>query len=246
MRRLLLCLALLLPVPAWSAVAYQAQSAIAGFATGTTQDVTVTLPAHAAGDVFLLLAMVRDVDDSLAVSGWTQLAGSPWDRGTSVRYWAWWLRAASAAEANPLCDFSTSTGDRYCFVVSFRGAIGTGDPWEVNGTKTTGTADPSSATTITTLTGNALVVVAAVGEDNNNASCIVTGTDPAAYTEHYDETTIGADMCHCVSEFNRTAAGATGTVSIDYNTAVPVGTGGFLLSLKPPDVTRKITIIDGD
>ncbi|MGQ0579354.1 MAG: DUF6701 domain-containing protein [Betaproteobacteria bacterium] len=104
----------------------------------------------------------------------------------------------------------------------------------------TGTTDPSVITGITTLTANALVVVAVAGEDNNNGSIITTGTDPAAYTEHYVESSTGSDGVITFSEFARTTAGATGNVSVNWDTAVPIGFGGIVLALRP--TTSALTI----
>jgi len=196
-------------------------------------DLAVNCGAHLTNDIFLLQAWNRDVDETATVTGWTVVTGSPVDRGTTARYWAWWKRAASASETDPVVDFSGTTGDAYGVCTVYRGAITTETPWEVIGTATTGTADPASLATISSLTDNSLIVIALSGEDNNNAGCIATGTDPAAYTEHYQETGTGADAMNCNSEFERVTAGATGTVSVDFDTAVPIGWGAWLMALKP-------------
>src|SRR3972149_4102284 len=86
--------------------AYQALSAIAA---STGADVTVTLPAHQANDIFLITVVVRDQDDTITwPSGWTQIATV--DRSTVSRYWWAWKRAASSSETNPLVDKSTAAG----------------------------------------------------------------------------------------------------------------------------------------
>lgn len=46
------------------------------------------------------------------------------------------------------------------------------------------------------------------------------------------------------SEAARTAAGATGNVSVNWNTAIPGGDGGILLALKPPPVMSTIYAIN--
>jgi len=205
--------------------------AISAIAASTGADVTVTLPTHQADDILLLSVVVRDQNDTITVSGWTQIATV--DRGATSRYWWFWKRAASASETNPLVDKSTATGNTYAAVITYRGAITTGDPWEVKGTPQTGTADPMVLTGITTLSDDSLVVAAVAGEDNNNASITTTGTDPAAYTEHYVESGAGADGVITFSEAAKTTAGATGNVSVNWNNAIPRGDGGILLALKP-------------
>ncbi len=207
-------------------------------AASTGADVTVTLPAHQAGDILLLIGVVRDQDDTVTVSGWTQMTGSPFNRSTVSRYWVFWKRAASSSETNPVFDKNTTTGDTFVAVASYRGAIGTGDPWEVKGTPATGTSDPATCSTgINTLTDASLVVVALAGEDNNNASVTTTGTNPAAYNEHYLESPTGNDGMIAFSEAERTTAGATGPVSVNFNTANPVGWGCMVLALKPSVAT---------
>ena len=224
MKRLLLIIAILFCATKANAQA-PAFQAISALASSTGVDVTVTLPAHIANDVLLLQCWVRDVDDTATVSGWTQFTGSPFDRSTVERYWQFWLRATGSAETNPLFDKDTTTGDTACAVTTYRGAKTTGDPWEVVGAATTGTADPAVVTGITALTDNSLIVVPLGYADNNNASIITTGTDPTAYTEHYLEDTTGDDVAVTFSEGAQTTAAATGDVSVNFNTGVTAGDG---------------------
>jgi hypothetical protein len=234
----LLALLLLFSCPAWAVVAIQSAGIIVGDADPHA-DPTVTLPAHAAGDLFILMAFVRATGETATITtatGWAAVTGFPVDRGTSARYWAWWKVATSASETNPVIDFSGTTGDMYYVINSYRGGDTTA-PIEVTGTPATGTADPAALTTISSLTDASLIVIAIMGEDNNNAACTATGTDPAAYTEHYTETTTGNDAVACFSEAIRTTAGATGTVNVDWDTAVPVGWGAALMAIKPPLIT---------
>ncbi len=215
---------------------FQAFSAIAAAASGGA-DPTVTLPAHAANDIFLLATIVRSNTATVATpAGWTQI-GTPTVRSTVATYQFFWKRAAGSAETNPLINRTGTTGDVYAAVITYRGAITTGDPWEVKGTVATGTTDPSVITGITTLTADSLVVVAVAGEDNNNAAVTTTATNPAAYTEHYAESATGADGVITFSEAARTTTGATGNVSVNWDTAVPIGFGGIVLALKPPVTT---------
>ena len=238
----------LLPASLEAATApnYQATTAIVGDATPHA-DTSVTLPAHAANDILYVCAFVRDVDDTATITvaaGWATLAGYPVDRGTSARYWCWWKRAASGAETSPTIDYSGTTGDSYYVVWTFRGCITTETPHEVLGTPTTGAADPASLTGINSLTDNSLIAALLVGEDNNNVLITTTGTNPAAYTEVYGETAVGTDAMSGLSYAERTAAGATGTVSIDFDTAVPVGWGAVLMALKPvPAPVRNRTMV---
>lgn len=206
--------------------------AFGGLSASTGADVTVTLPSHLAGDILILSGFVRDTDDTLTLTGWTQIA--TWDRSTTSRHWVYGLRASSGSTTNPTFDKSGATGDTYAVAIAYRGCISSDTAWEVVGSGQTGTADPASLTGITSLTPNALIVVILNGEDNNNAAVTVTGTDPSAYTEHYDESATGADGMISISEGTRAAAGATGTISVDFDTASPVGWGGLVIALKSP------------
>ncbi len=217
---------------AHAAPTFQAFSGIAAAQNGNA-DPTLTLPAHAENDILLLATVVRSGTATVATpSGWTQI-GSPTVRAGTATYQFFWIRAGATTVSNPLIDRTGTTGDVYAAVVVYRNAISIGDPWEVKGTVTTGTTDPSVITGITTLTNDSLVVVAVSGEDNNNGSITTTGTNPAAYTEHYVESGVGNDGVITFSEAARTTAGATGNVSVNWNAAVPVGFGGIVLALKP-------------
>ena len=216
---------------------------ISSIAASTGGNVTVTLPTgYQPDDIFLLSVMVRDQNDTITVAGWTQIATV--DRGSISRYWWFWRRAASSSETNPVVSKSTANGDTYAAVISYRGAISTGDPWEVVGTPQTGTSDPFVLTGITTLSEDSLIVAAVAGEDNNNNSIITTGTNPAAYTEHYLESGTGSDGVITFSEAAKTTIGATGNVSVNWNSAVPVGEGGILLALKPLPIMSTIYAIN--
>jgi len=211
--------------PAW-----QASSAIAA---STGADVTVTLPVHAANDILLLQVVVRDVDDTITwPAGWTQIATV--DRGTTARYWWAWKRAASAAEPNPLVNKNTATGDTYAAVTTYRGAITTGDPWEVKGTPNTSTAAGHVLNGITTLTAESLIVASLCGEDNTAASgTTFSATNPASLAQVlYVESATGSDGACTAGAAARATAGATGNVTATW-TATVVGSGGIVLALKP-------------
>ncbi|MCL5669130.1 MAG: hypothetical protein M1392_03915 [Gammaproteobacteria bacterium] len=216
---------------AQAAVAWQASSTIAA---STGVDVTVTLPTHAAGDILLLQVIVRDVDDTITwPSGWAQLATV--DRGTTARYWWAWKRAASSAETNPLVDKNTTTGNTYAAVTTYRGAIATGDPWDVIGTPNTSTAAAHVLNGVTTVTADTLIIASLCGEDNTAASgTTFSATSPASLTQVlYDDSPTGADGAVTAGAGAKAAAGATGDVTATWTNTV-VGSGGIVLALKPP------------
>jgi hypothetical protein len=212
-----------------AAPVWQASSAI-GASTGV--DVTVTLPAHLANDIFLLQVLVKDVDDTITVSGWTQLATV--DRDTVSRYWWFWKRATSSAETNPLVGKSTATGNTYAAVTSYRGATTTGDPFEVKGTPNTATTPAHALNGITTLTADSLIIASLSGEDDSAESVSYTATNPSTLTSRlYVESSTGTDGVCASGSDARSSIGATGTVNATWNDDV-IGSGGIVLALKPP------------
>src|SRR3989344_4956816 len=82
-----------------------------GIAAHVGNDVTVTLPAHQADDIMLLLGWVRDQDDTVDIAtatGWAQVGtgctsacSASWSRDTTSSYWLFWKRATSNSETNP-------------------------------------------------------------------------------------------------------------------------------------------------
>lgn len=223
-----------LPSRAQPQPTYVAVSAIASLAS-PGGDVTVTLPAHVAYDVFVLQVLIQDTANSITVSGWTAVTGSPFDRGATARRWIFWYRTVSASNSNPLVDTDGTTGDIFAQVAQYRNAVSTGTPIEAVGAARTGTADPAPVATVTTLTANALVILALSGEDNNNnpGPGVATATNPTTFVEHYTDSATGADAMFLFAEETRLTAGASGTVNYDFNVANPVGWGGMALSLKP-------------
>lgn len=154
-------------------------------------------------------------------------------RDTTSEYWAFWSRHDGTIDTTIQFDQSGSS-NAYMVAACYSGAITTGDPFEVKGTWITSTSDPTVVTGITTLTANSLIIVGVGGEDDNNSAATTTGTNPASYTAHYGETVAGNDGALVVSEAARVTTGATGNISVDWDTANPVGSGGVALALIPP------------
>ena len=199
------------------AVTWQASGTLLG---STGADITPVNPAHIADDILVLQAAARSNAVTLATpSGWTAIAG-PIDQGTTWRTYWFYKRAAGSAEANPLCDWSAVTGDKYGVVHNLRGAKKTGSPFAATAT-TAGTADPGSATGVTTTVANQYV--ASIGMSGDNVATgftSLTGTDPASYTVHdYTTITTGADAGKWLADATRATAGATGALSHDFNGA---------------------------
>lgn len=211
------------------AVTFVNASTIVG---STGADVTPVLLAHQADDILIALVLVRDVDDTITwPSGWTQVSTT--DRSTVSRAWVAWKRAASGAEANPLIDKSTATGDTYAVVYNFRGCIKTGSPFDVAWSTNTGTAQNGTTTGITTSAAGHHVILLLNDEDNLVSAGTVTATNPAALTQqNYQGSGTGADGSMGCWSADMATAGATGTIAHALN-AVPDGWHSFVNALKP-------------
>jgi hypothetical protein len=98
--------------------AWQASGTLLG---STGADITPVIPTHAADDLMFLLASSRVTTETLTTpSGWNQI-GALSDT-TAWRTYAFWKKAASGAETNPLLDWSAAVGEKYGQVHTVRGA----------------------------------------------------------------------------------------------------------------------------
>lgn len=198
------------------AVAYQASGALLGALT--TADVTPANPAHLADDILICITANRVVTNTCATpAGWTLLFG-PVDE-TAWRSYVFWKRAVSGAEADPLCDWTATSADKYAQVHGIRGAVTTGSPFAASAW-TDGAADPAVATGVTTTAAGQYVCSIGLCADNLSTSATVTATDPAAWTmRSHTVIATGADATGFLYDGVRATAGATGNVSHDFNAA---------------------------
>jgi hypothetical protein len=221
---------------------YQASGALTGALT--TSDVTPPNPAHIANDILVCQTSKRTNADTCATpSGWSLLAG-PVDQGTTWRTYWFYKRAASGSEANPLCDWGATSADKYGQVHSIRGAITTGSPFAASQTST-GTADPGSATGVTSTAANQLIISLGMSGDNLATDFTsVTATNPATFTKrHYTTITTGADAGGWFFDAVRTTNGATGNVSHDFN-GVPLIWSVLVAAILDPGATNYTDQVD--
>jgi hypothetical protein len=137
----------------------------------TATNATPTLPTgYAANDIFLCLVETAN-QPVTASAGWEEVTGSPQGTGTAggtvaTGLQVFWKRAAaSTGETSPTI---TGTGDHKIIqILLFRGAVQTGDPWDVTAGDVLATA--STAFTIpgltTTVAGCLIVDIVANGTD---------------------------------------------------------------------------------
>lgn len=143
-----------------------------GNAVGGTGNVNVQWPAHQAGDVALLFIESGGGQsaDLSTPSGFVEVANSPQATGggpNGTRLTVYWARATSGAMAN--VTVSDPGNHVYARILTYRGVVGTGDPWDVTG----GGVKPGSSTSVTvtgvTTTVADTLIVQAVARDNDNA-----------------------------------------------------------------------------
>ncbi|MBY0268725.1 MAG: hypothetical protein K2X06_02485 [Burkholderiales bacterium] len=148
-------------------VAFQA----AGTAVSGTGNVTVVWPAHAINDIALLFVESAGAQAAAlgTPAGFVQVPGSPQTTGAGTRLTVFWARATSAAMASPVV---TDPGDHaYARIITYRGAITTGNPWDVTAGGAKATASTSvSLTGVTTTVPNTLIVQAATRELDSTAA----------------------------------------------------------------------------
>jgi hypothetical protein len=201
------------------AAAHQASGTLLGALT--TADVTPVIPAHAADDILICLTANRVVTNTCSTpAAWTLLHG-PIDV-TGWRTYAFWKRAAGGAETNPLCDWTATSADKYAQVHTVRGAITTGSPFAAS-VLSGDLTDTIASTGVTSTDANQLIIVAGIGSDNASASMTsVVATDPSSFTQrHFSTIATGNDATGWFFDANRSAAGATGTVTQDFNSTMP-------------------------
>ncbi len=202
-----------------------------GIAGSTGADITPNIGSASLGTVNIMQCVARSNAVTLTTpTGWTPIAG-PIDSGTTWRsYWYW--RAWQTGDTDPLNDWSAVTGDKYARIYGLLGADTT-NPIAASAT-TAGTADPGSATGVTTTAANQFVLSLGFSADNLATAVTVTATDPASLTQwNYSTSALGADSGSWLATATRATAGATGNVSHDFN-AVPLAWGILIAAINEP------------
>jgi hypothetical protein len=143
----------------------------AGTPAGSSVDLTIAWPVHQADDIGLFVVETLSTDPApTAPTNWGEVADSPQAvpdlAGTAeTRLSTFWKRAAGAAEADATI---TDVGNHQIGnILTFRGCIATGDPWDVTAgnhieTASTSVSVPGDTTTV----ADCLIVAAcAAGTD---------------------------------------------------------------------------------
>lgn len=215
-------IALLLGCTAAQAINFQA----AGTAVSSRNAITPLWPTHQTGDVALLIVRTANQVSTLSTpSGFVEVTGSPQATGTAgavgaTRLTVFWARATSNAMPSPVVADSGSS--QQVQILTFRGVVGTGNPWDVTSGDVLATASTAFAIPgATTALDNDLVV-----------SIVTNGTDIATL-QTSAPTNASLTGLVKITDFNGTSGngGGFGVFAGVKTTAGPYGsTTGTLLT----------------
>lgn len=220
MKRTMLIIAVLLSglfvVEAEAAPAFQA----AGTAVSGTGSVSPAWPAHAVGDVALLF--IESTGGQAATlstpAGFAAVLNSPQSTGagtSGTRITVYWARATTTTMAAPTV---ANPGDHvYAQIITYRGVISTGNPWDVTGGGVKAAASFSVTVTGVTTTVPSDLIVQVVSRDNDRTGAEFSAETNASLTgiaERSDGgTTSGNGGGFAVWDGVKATAGATGNTT---------------------------------
>jgi len=202
-----------------AAPAFQA----AGAAVSGTGSVTPAWPAHAVNDVALLFCESAG-GQAVTLStpnGFAAVANSPQSTGAGTagtRISVFWARATSTSMAAPVV---ADPGDHvYCRILTYRGVITAGNPWDVTGG---GVKDQVTVSGVTTTVLNTRVVQIVARDDDSAAAAFSAQTNAnlTGITERSDAgTTSGNGGGFAIWDGVMAAAGATGNTTATVTSSV--------------------------
>lgn len=199
---------------------------------GGAVQLTVPWPAHAVDDIaFLIVNSVANVG-LLTASGFVEVADSP-QLGTQCGCQVYWCRATSTSMASPVTN--TGSNNISAQILTVRGAIATGDPWDVTVGGNGGVATTTLTTSSDTSTVDDCLIVYCIGRSSDFAGAQFSGEADANVTnlaERIDDgTATGNGGGIAAYTANRVTAGAFGPLTATLaNTSIK---SWVLLAIKP-------------
>lgn len=199
----------------------------AGTAQSGTGNVTVAWPAHATNDIALLFVESAG-GEAVTLSAPTVFApvpGSPQSTGAGTagtRLSVFWARATSAGMGNVTVS---DPGDHvFAQILTYRGAVTTGNPWDVTGGGVKSVAGTSlTVTGVTTTEPNTLIVQAATRDNDANGAgfSAQTNANLSGLTERTDDgTNAGNGGGFAVWDGRLANAGSTGSTTATVTSSV--------------------------
>ena len=226
-------------INAFLTIALRPQAAIAPVynALGAATVSGLTWPAHAVDDIALLFVEStggQPVTLSVA-NGFAPVTNSPQATGLTTngtRISVFWARATSTTMAGPV--LSGTTDHVYARILTYRGAINTGNPWDVTGGGVKATASTSVTVTGVTTTIADTLVVQAVAHSADSTAAYFSAQANANLTGITVRTDAGTNTGNgggfSVWDGAKATAGATGNTTATVTSSI----NAFLtIALKP-------------
>jgi MSHA biogenesis protein MshQ len=223
----------------------------AGTAVNGTGAVTPVWPAHQIDDIALLI-VESDAAQAVTLStpaGFTAVTNSPQTTGaTGSRITVFWARANSSAMASPTV---ADPGDHvYAQIITYRGVINTGNPWDVTSGGNKATASTTvTVTGVTTTVADTLIVQIASRDLDSTAAAFSgqTNGNLTSITERVDAgTTSGNGGGFAVWDGTMATAGATGnttaTVTSSVNSFMTIALKTGVFCSPPANVPAGVTV----
>src|SRR5437870_4800193 len=211
--------------------------------SGTTGTLSVPWPAHAIGDIGLLIIETAQQAVSLGTNAtdWNPVTNSPQGTGTansalSPRLTVFWSRATSTSMGNVGLT-GTGMDHQIAQIITFRSVVATGNPWDV----TAGDVTPSTTTAVsipgatTTVQDTLVVAIVSNGSDINAAQIpgSFTNSDLSSVTKQQDnQTTASGGGGFTVATGSKALAGAYGPTSATLGFSSLQGR--MSIALRPP------------
>ena len=210
----------------------------AGTAASGTGVVNPAWPAHQIGDIALLFVESAGGEPATlsTPAGFVAVTGSPQNTGTGTngtRITVFWARATSTSMATPRV---ADAGDHvYARILTYRGVIASGNPWDVTGGGVKAAASTSVTVSGVTTTVADTLIVQAVARDNDSTAAAFSAQTNANLTgiaERSDAgTTSGNGGGFALWDGVKATAGATGNTTANVSNSI----NAFLsIALKPP------------
>lgn len=178
---------ILIPFPAWSATppTFSATGTVAS-ANGS---ITPSWPTHQIGDIALLIVETDNQAVTLSsnASNFVEVSSSP--QGVAgTRLTVFWTRATSASMTNP--TVADSGNHQIAQIITFRGVLATGNPWDVITGNTTSTSSTSFTIPGATTTADNTLVVTIVSNGNDTTTAQASGWTNSNLTSLTERTNV--------------------------------------------------------
>lgn len=200
---------------------------------GTLQ---VDWPSHLTNDIALLITEGDSTTPTFSVAaGFVEVTNSPQVADVNSALRVWWCRATSGAMTSPVFNDVASDNHKVAQIVTFRGCITTGNPWDVTYGSTAASSTAVSIQGGTTTYPNCLVVaIVSNGTDTTTAQTSGwTNADLGSVAEVADvNTTAGGGGGFGVATGTKAAFGSFGATTATLVTASVQGL--ITIALRPP------------